>query len=83
MGYRHKSLYHKYVFKKKEYVLVMIWEVQDNNFIIIKNLNTSLNSEDDMVKLTDGVWWNWLMLWLNWLMEPDDGSDVRWTSIGS
>ena len=38
---------------------------------------------DALVKPNDGVWWNWLVLWLKWRMETSDGVDVRWTSIGS
>ena len=34
-----------------------------SNKIMIKNLYTSFNSEDAMVKLNYGVWWNLLMLW--------------------
>ena len=57
MGCRRKSLYHKYVNNKIEYFLLKIKELcQDNKFVMIKNLYTSLNSEDDLVKLTAGVW---------------------------
>ena len=57
IGYRHKSLYHKYVYNQIKYVLLMIWEIQDNKFVMIKNINTSLNSEDSLAILTDKVWW--------------------------
>ena len=58
MGYRNKSLYHKYVYNKIKYFLLMIWEIfQDNIFVVINNIYTYLNSEDAMVKLTGGVYW--------------------------
>ena len=55
-GYKNKSLYHKYVYNKIKYVLLMIWEIcQDNKLVTIKNIYTSLNSGYALVKLTDGV----------------------------
>ena len=59
MGYRHKSIYQKYLYNKIKYVLLMIWKIWDDKFVIIKNINTSLNSEYALVKLTYGVCWTY------------------------
>ena len=39
MGSGNKIMYHRYVYNKMKYVLLMIWEIcQDNEFIMIKNM---------------------------------------------
>ena len=45
MGYWNKIIYHKYVYNKIKFFLVMIWEIcQGYIFVMINNIYTSLKS---------------------------------------
>ena len=59
MGHRNKNIYHKYLYNKIKYFLLIIRELsQDDKFIMIKNIYNSINSEDveyALVQLTGAL----------------------------